>query len=118
MDGNRWKKGEELYLPLYQGRMIHQFDHRANSVRVNPASTHNPYLSEEVSEAQHADPSFLPQTQYWVPEAVVEPVVPQTLGWTLGFRDIARPTDMRTFIAAVLPQVGCGHTLPILLLRE
>ena len=33
--GNRWQKGEELYLPLYQGRMIHQFDHRANSVRVN-----------------------------------------------------------------------------------
>ena len=113
--GNSWKKGVDLYLPMYQGRMIHQFDHRANSVRVNPESTHNPYLSEEVGEAQHADPSFLPQTQYWVPEAEVEPVVPQTLGWTLGFRDIARPTDMRTFIAAALPQVGCGHTLPILL---
>ena len=25
----------ELYLPLYQGRMIHQFDHRANSVLFN-----------------------------------------------------------------------------------
>ena len=55
VDGNRWKRGEELYLALYQGRMIHQFDHRANSVRVNPDSTHNPYLSEEVSETQHAD---------------------------------------------------------------
>ena len=33
VQGNRWKRGEELYLPLYQGRMIHQFDHRANSVR-------------------------------------------------------------------------------------
>ena len=55
---NRWKRGEELYLPLYQGRMIHQFDHRANSVRFNPESTHNPYLSEEVTEAQHADPDF------------------------------------------------------------
>ena len=21
-EGNRWKKGDELYLPLYQGRMI------------------------------------------------------------------------------------------------
>ena len=50
---------KELYLPLYQGRMIGQFDHRANSVRVNPESTHNPYLSEEVSDEQHADPSFL-----------------------------------------------------------
>ena len=115
VQGNRWKKGGDLYLPMYQGRMIHQFDHRANSVRVNRESTHNQYLSEEVSEIQHADPTFLPRTQYWVPEAEVEPVVPQVLGWTLGFRDIARPTDMRTFIAAVLPQVGCGHTLPILL---
>ena len=67
VQGNRWKRGEELYLPLYQGRMIWQFDHRANSVRVNPESTHNPYLSEEVSAAQHADPGFLPHTQYWVP---------------------------------------------------
>ncbi len=115
VQGNRWKKGGDLYLPMYQGRMIHQFDHRANSVRVNRESTHNQYLSEEVSEIQHADPTFLPRTQYWVPEAEVEPVVPQVIGWTLGFRDIARPTDMRTFIAAVLPQVGCGHTLPILL---
>ena len=65
VQGNRWKRGDELYLPLYQGRMIHQFDHRANSVRVNPESTHNPYLSEEVSETQHADPAFLPQSQYW-----------------------------------------------------
>ena len=52
VQGNRWKKGDELYLRLYQGRMIHQFDHRANSVRFNPESTHNPYLSEEVAEAR------------------------------------------------------------------
>ena len=36
VQGNRWKKGDELYLPLYQGRMIHQFDHRASSVSVQP----------------------------------------------------------------------------------
>ena len=30
--GNRWQRGKELYLPLYQGRMIWHFDHRANSV--------------------------------------------------------------------------------------
>ena len=115
VENNRWKKGEELYLPLYQGRMIHQFDHRANSVRFNPNSTHNPYLSEEVTEAQHTDPDFLPQTQYWVPVSNVESAIPQTLGWSLGFRDIARPTDVRTMIASIIPQVGCGHTLPILI---
>ena len=59
VEGNRWQKGEELYLPLYQGRMIHQFDHRANSVEVNPENLHNPYLSLEVTEEQHAGPRFL-----------------------------------------------------------
>ena len=112
--GNRWKRGEELYLPLYQGRMIHQFDHRANSVRFNPESTHNPYLSEEVTEAQHADPGFLPQTQYWVPDHNVEEELPQSRGYALGFRDIARPTDVRTVISSIVPWAGYGNKVPLL----
>ncbi len=116
--GNRWQKGEALYLPLYQGRMIWHFDHRANSVRVNPESTHNPYLSEEVTEAQHADSDFLPQAQYWVPAHNVEAMLPQSCGYALGFRDITNPTNERTTVAAVVPQVGCGHTLPVLVPAE
>ena len=115
VQGNRWKRGETLYLPLYQGRMIGNLDHRANSVRVNPDSTHNPYLSEPVTEKQHADPSFLPQTQYWVPAVEVETALPKSKGWTLGFRDIARPTDVRTMIAAVVPWAGYGNKLPLLI---
>ena len=115
VEGNRWKKGEELYLPLYQGRMIWHFDHRANSVRVNPESTHNPYLSEEVPQAQHADPSFLPQTQYWVPAHNVEAALPQSRGYALGFRDIANPTNERTVIASIVPWAGYGNTVPLLL---
>ena len=31
VEGNRWKKGEELYLPLYEGKYgAPAFDHRAN----------------------------------------------------------------------------------------
>jgi len=118
VQGNRWKKGDELYLPLYQGRMIWHFDHRANSVRVNPESTHNPYLSEPVSEKQHADPAFLPQTQFWVPAEDVESALSQSEGWTLGFRDIARPTDVRTMIAAVVHWAGYGNTIPLLALSD
>ena len=115
VQGNRWKKGEALYLPLYQGRMISHFDHRANSVRVNPESIHNPYLSEPASEEQHADPSFLPRSQYWVSAEEVESSLPKSKGWTLGFRDIARPTDARTMIATVAPWAGYGNKLPLLL---
>ncbi len=114
VEGNRWKRGQELYLPLYQGRMIEHFDHRANSVRVNPENTHNPYLSESVSEAQHADPAFLPQTQYWISAAEVEPHIATGRGWTLSFRNITRPTDSRTMIATIIPRVGTGHSLNLL----
>ena len=115
VNGNRWKKGEEeLYLPLYQGRMIWHFDHRANSVRFNPENTHNPYLSEPVTEEQHADPKFLPQTQYWVPATEVEKTLPINYSYPLGFRDIARPTDVRTMISTIVPWAGYGNTAPLL----
>ena len=114
VEGNRWKKGDELYLPLYQGRMIWHFDHRANSVEVNPENLHNPYLSVEVTEEQHANPHFLPRTEYWVPASEVEDAAPDNSRYFLGFRDIARPTDARTVIAAVVPLAGYGNTVPLL----
>ncbi len=115
VQGNRWKKGEELYVPLYQGRVIWHYDHRANSVRVNPKSLHNPFLSEVVSESHHADPLFLPSSQYFVPANSVDSRVPVENGWWLAYRDIARSTDERTMVAAAIPRVGCGDTLPILM---
>ena len=118
VEGNRWRRGDELYLPLYQGRMIHQFDHRANSVVINPENTHNPYLSEEVTDEQHADPIFLPQSQYWIPASQVAPVIPDGRGYAIGFRDIARPTDARTAIVALVPWAGYGNTVPLLIGSE
>ncbi len=115
VDGNRWRKGHEVYVPLYQGRVIHQFDHRANSIGVNFQSTHNPYLSQEVTLVEHTDPEFLPHTQYWVSDAAVESRLPGARGFNLAFRDIARPTDMRTVIATIVPNAGLGNTLPLLL---
>ena len=113
VQGNRWQRGQELYLPLYQGRMINQFDHRANSVTINPDNTHNPYLSEPVTEEQHEDPNFLPHSQYWVPNHRVEQTIGRD-GYAIGFRDIARTTDARTVIAAIVPWGGFGNSIPIL----
>ena len=118
VDGNRWKRGEELYFPLYQGRMIHLFDHRANSVRVNLESTHNPYLSEEVSESQHADPGFSPQAQYWVPAQNLSSFHSSNSGWPIAYRRIARTTDFRTMIATVAPKVGFGDSVFLLMPEE
>ena len=111
---NRWKKGEGA-LPASVPRPDDLAPVRPSSqlgTRQPCESTHNPYFSEPVSETQHADPDFLPQAQYWVPADNVETALPESRGYTLGFRDIARPTDVRTMIASIAPGAGYGNTLP------
>jgi hypothetical protein len=111
--GNRWRSQAGDWVPLYVGRMIHQFDHRAASVVMNDANLHNPALSEDISAALKADAGFLPRPQFWVPETEVN--YPGGLEWAIAFRDIARATDERTMIASAIPRVGTGNTLPLLL---
>ncbi|MFS8861296.1 hypothetical protein NW852_12495, partial [Synechococcus sp. H60.1] len=69
--------------------------------------------------AQHADPHFVVQPWYWVPAEEVEARLGTwRRGWLLGFRDVARSTDERTAIFGLLPRVGVGHTMPIVLTGE
>ena len=112
--GNRFDSPSGEWIPLYVGRMIHQFDHRAASVKMNQRNLHNPALSGDIDPEQKADPSFLPTPQYWVPAEAVS--LPDGLDWTIAFRDIARATDMRTMIAAAVPFVGLGNTAPTILM--
>ena len=108
--GNRYDSPTGEWLPLYVGRMIHHFDHRAASVEVNEENLHNPALSGDISAEQKADPAFVPTPQYWVPAKAVS--FPGALEWTISFRDIARATDARTMIAAAVPHAGLGNTAP------
>ena len=109
---NRFGSPEGEWAPLYVGRMIHQFDHRAASVKVNPESLHNPALSGDIGLTQKMDPHFVPTPQYWIPADKV--IFSEGLEWAIAFRDIARPTDVRTMIAAIVPFVGLANTIPIL----
>ncbi|WP_293827040.1 hypothetical protein [uncultured Brevundimonas sp.] len=106
--GNRFRSASGDWLPLYAGRMIHQFDHRAASVTVNAANLHNAALSGEVTDEQKADPAFVPEPQYWLQHQGVMD------GSAIAFRDIARATDARTMIAAMLPHRAAGNTAPLI----
>jgi hypothetical protein len=110
--GGRWRKGEAEMLPLYVGRMIQHYDHRAANVTVNEENLHNAALSGGVNAAQKRDPDFSPTPQYWV-SADAEQLAEYS-GWAIGFRDIARSTDVRTFIAAIVPTTAAGNKLPFL----
>ena len=112
--GNRFQSPSGEWVPLYVGRMIHQFDHRAASVHVNEKNLHNPALSSDIGTELKADPTFVPTPQYWVQRKETWRRL-GSLGWTIAFRDIARSTDARTMIAAAVPAVGLGNKVPALL---
>ncbi|GIW56879.1 MAG: hypothetical protein KatS3mg082_3283 [Nitrospiraceae bacterium] len=215
LQGNVFVSGAERYLPLYEAKMVHQFDHRFGDYRDQPQGSASTQLPQVPLE-RLADPAYWVLPRYWVAEeetllriARVPPFVTKaariaseeaaflalrlwlwgyalntgyglpadlrpaeeeatrfarSLGlpsrfdalrrkvkevaaryplsqaecdeiiacsrarsllwslldrksprWLLGWRDIARSTDERTVIAAVIPRVGVGHTLPLFL---
>lgn len=114
--GNIYRSAAGDWVPLYVGRMIHIYDHRAASVRVNEANLHNAALSGEVTPDEKADPSFVPMPQFWVPASAT--TLPDGINWIIAFRDIARATDARTMICAAAPPVGFGNKAPLILHTE
>ena len=115
IDGNRFDSPSGEWVPLYVGRMIHQFDHRAASVKVNEKNLHNSAISDDITIEQKAEPGFLSIPQYWVPSKEI--TFPDGVNWTIAYRDIARVTDARTFIGTVVSKVGLGNTAPAIFLE-
>ena len=113
VQGNLYRRGKESFLPLYEGKMVQAFDHRAASVAVNPENLNRPAQPRDASPDEHANPNWLPSPQYWVPASECS----STLGsnWVLGFKDITSPTNIRTFIAALFPAVAFGNKVPVLM---
>ena len=109
----RWRRGAEEFVPLYEGKMVQGFDHRAASITVNPANLNRPAQPEAATDAQHADPAWLPDPQYMISATAFE--WPQGVNTVLSFKDITASTNVRTMIAALLPFCGAGHTLPLIL---
>ena len=112
VQGNRWKKGDELYLPLYEGKMVQAFDHRAASVVINPENLNRPNQPRETQPEEHANPNWVSKPLYWVSADSFE--WPTPLGWVVAFKDATAPTNMRTMIATLVPAQCFGNTLPIL----
>jgi len=110
--GNRWQSSAGEWVPLYEGKMVQAYDHRAASVVVNPKNVNRPAQPLAATPDQSADPAWLSDPQFWVQ---VDRTTYPDLGWVLGFKEITAPTNVRTMIAALFPAVAFGNKVPSLL---
>jgi hypothetical protein len=108
---NRWKKGDAEVVPLYEGKMVQMYDHRAANVVVHADNLHRAAQQEETDIAHHQDPCFTPTPQFWVDSNNV--VKRYSGNWVVGFKEITAPTNMRSMISCVMPGVGFGNKLPL-----
>jgi hypothetical protein len=96
---------EDVALPLLQGAMVHQFDCWAAE-----------HVSGSVWKAQ-AWAAKQQAPQYLIDAHSYRGRASAVLGIKFGFRSIARATDTRTIIGAVLDDVPCGNALGVLSCR-
>ncbi|WP_422356998.1 Eco57I restriction-modification methylase domain-containing protein [Qipengyuania flava] len=113
-DGQDWVRGEEgaaenRYVPLYEGKMVHQFDHRW--------ATYDGSESRDSEVNEKEDTSFEPTPRYWVPERNVS----ERLGakgwdrnWLIGWRDVTSAHVYRTVIAAAFPRSATDFTTRVI----
>ena len=109
---NRWKLGETEWVPLFEGKTVQGYDHRAASVEVRSGNRYRGAVSIPATLQQHMDPAWYPEPQFWIDAAEVRAAYPGA--WSIGFKDITSPTNIRSMIATIVPAVGAGHTLPLL----
>ena len=108
--GNRYDSAEGVWVPLYEGKMVQAYNHRAASVIINPENLNRPAQPEPASVEQLIDPAWLPKHRYWISTNEV----PQVEEYTLVFKDVTASTNMRTMIASLISTAGFGNTLPVL----
>lgn len=115
LQGQLFRKDDEEYLPLYEAKMIHHFDHRWGTYQGQSDAQKKQGKLPELSSAMHDDPTLVSIPHYWVRRTETE----ERLGswqhrWLLGFRNVTRATDLRTVISAIIPISAVGHSMPVL----
>jgi len=97
-------------LPLYQGSMIHQFDHRA-TIYKSGHGTHTVW-----SECEFGASNKAIGPQWYIPRKnLPTKLLGRITVHRVGFRDVARPSDERSLIACLIPpDCVCGDKVPTL----
>ncbi|MBL0195276.1 MAG: hypothetical protein IPQ09_13795 [Myxococcales bacterium] len=99
-------------LPLYEGKYFHHYEHRW--------ATSEAGRERSLNDAERLDPGTFTQTRHWYPadDALARFGVGWLHSWVFAWRDIARSTDERTFIAAVVPSLAVPDTAKVMFVPD
>jgi hypothetical protein len=95
------------YLPLYESKMFHQFDHRW-------AALDDDGEQVDLTIAQRNDPRGLIWPHFWMRESDAHKKIESLPHpWLIAVREVTNSTNERTTIAAILPKYPVGHNAQV-----
>jgi hypothetical protein len=114
-NGWSYESSNKEFVPLYEGKLLGHFDHRFATYEGATQAQLNVGSLPRFTDKQHDDPNLEPLARYWVDrgEVVSKLVGKWDRSWLLGWRDITKAEQMRTFIPAVLPTSAVGNKFPV-----
>ncbi|MEW5956538.1 MAG: hypothetical protein AB1801_02360 [Chloroflexota bacterium] len=115
LHGNHFVRGDEVYLPLYEGKLTQIHDHRFTTFANLPEEEIRKGNPRPLTQQEHFSAITIALPRFWVSNSDIkrqlnDQVLPSN--W-LTFHDIANPNNERTFISTICPAHGMGNTLPV-----
>lgn len=107
-------------LPVYEGKMVGMFDHRAASVEFRPQNKLRQQQALHHSDEQHADPCMQPQAYHYAAEDLVFRRLPAYWNreWFATCKRVTSAANERTAVGCVLPWSVVSYTLYVVLVPE
>ncbi|WP_340100506.1 Eco57I restriction-modification methylase domain-containing protein [Salinibaculum salinum] len=111
LNNNSFEKSQERYIPLYESKLFHQYNHRFATFEGVTEEEIDDGKAKELSLEDLNNKQKVSLPRYWIPE---EEFTEKHRGdWHLALRTITRSTDSRTVIGSILPRVGAADSLSV-----
>ncbi|HLX52747.1 MAG TPA: hypothetical protein VKR58_02345, partial [Aquella sp.] len=117
LSGNIFIKNGVKYLPLYEGKMCVQYNHRACKTYFNSNNRIRPIQQDETSVLELEDATFLSQPIYWVEESEVLNKI-EKCNFLVGFRKVTGPSNERTVVTSIIPFSAAGDSLQLVIFKS
>jgi hypothetical protein len=101
LDGNKFVKGEEIWLPLYEAKMFWQYDHRHGTFEGVQNRDNTSLPSPSIDQKMNGHYFILPG--YWVNKKEIDEVLVD-YNQFLVFRRVSNSTNERTIVATFIPR--------------
>ncbi|HRH97611.1 MAG TPA: N-6 DNA methylase, partial [Prosthecobacter sp.] len=123
LSGNHFCKDDKEYLPLYEAKLFHQFNHRPSTFEgVAEADRFKMKAPTNASSPSSLnDPDYAIFPRFWVASEKVEDVTSSLpkAKWFIAFRGMTNVmTNSRNAVFSVIPKVAVGNSAPVCVIEH